>query len=90
MPASTLRGILLYNTDVSILLLGTYFTCALTYIHCRFTALHYAVESNSTVTVEAFGPVVNLSHLPDANEGRTPLMIAAQNASHKMLEVISP
>ena len=53
----------------------------------RFTALHYALQSNSSATVEGFAQVANLSHLPDANEGRTPLMNAAQNASHTMLKV---
>ena len=53
----------------------------------RFTALHYAVQSNTTALVKAFVPVTNLSHLPDANEGRTPLMNAAQNGSHAMLKV---
>ena len=53
----------------------------------RFTALHYAVQSNSTDSVRAFTLVNNTSHLPDANEGRTPLMIAAQNAAHPIVKV---
>ena len=57
------------------------------FLFARLTALHYAVESNSTVLVKAFVPLANLSHLPDANDGRTPLMNAAQNASHAILKV---
>ena len=53
----------------------------------RFTALHYAVQSNSTASVHPFTLVANMSHLPDGNEGRTPLMIAAQNASEPIVKV---
>ena len=54
---------------------------------CRLTALHYAVQSNSTASVHAFTLSDNMSHLPDGNEGRTPLMMAAQNDSESIVKV---
>ena len=53
----------------------------------RFTALHHAVQSNSAACVHAFTLVADMSHLPDANEGRTPLAMAAQNAWEPIVKV---
>ena len=54
---------------------------------CRFTALHYAVQCKSTASVRAFSQLEGMSHLPDGNEGRTPLMLAAQDGSEQMVKV---
>lgn len=51
------------------------------------TALHYTVQKNSTASIEAFLSMKELTHLPN-NEGRTPLMAAAANASSKAVRLL--
>lgn len=51
------------------------------------TALHYAVQNESVLTVNAFSQVADLAHLPNS-EGKTPLMVAAENGYHKAIEIL--
>ena len=51
------------------------------------TALHYAVQNESVPALNAFSQVPDLAHLPN-NEGKTPLMVAAENGSKEAVEIL--
>lgn len=51
------------------------------------TALHYAVETKSSSTVTAFDQLQELAHVPN-NEGRTPLMMAAEYGLAEILSTL--
>lgn len=51
------------------------------------TALHYAVENNSLASLRAFAELTDLTHIPD-NNGRTPLMVAAQNGFDQAVDIL--
>ena len=51
------------------------------------TALHYAVENNSLASLRAFAELADVTHIPN-NDGKTPLMIAAQNGFDQAVEIL--
>lgn len=58
------------------------------YVDCQgLTALHYAVENNSLASLRAFAELSDLTHIPNGN-GRTPLMVAAQNGFDQAVKIL--
>ena len=51
------------------------------------TALHYSVENNSLASLRSFAELADVTHIPDS-EGRTPLMVAAQNGFEQAVEIL--
>ena len=51
------------------------------------TALHYSVENNSLASLRAFAELTDVTHIPD-NDGKTPLMVAAQNGFDQAVEIL--
>ncbi len=77
----------------------THTCCTITYIHVHsspphahthsYTSLHYAVQTNSVISLQSFARLPEVTHLPDINEGKTPLMVAAQNGLEEAIQVYS-